>query len=158
VALTVAATRTGGVVNGGFEAGSAGGWTPGGVVPPAIVSSPVHGGSFAARLGSASPYTGDSALGQTLTIPAGATTLSFWYRPSCPDTVLFDQQQAQIRSTSGATLATVLNVCANTGTWTRVTYDVSRWAGQAVVLYFNVHDDGFPFDASQMYLDDVTVT
>ena len=36
----------------------------------------------------------------------------------------------QIRSTAGSKLATVLNVCSNSGAWTKVTYSVSKWRGQ----------------------------
>lgn len=33
---------------------------------------------------------------------------------------------------------------------------VGRHAGQTVVLYFNVHDDGYSSDPTYMLLDDVT--
>jgi hypothetical protein len=44
-------------------------------------------------------------------------------------------------NSSGATLATVLNVRSKTGAWTSVSFDTSAYA---VVLWFNVHDDGCP--------------
>jgi hypothetical protein len=163
---TTSLTVTGGtatvVTNGGFETGSFSGWTTSGSVAPAIVTTPVHSGSFAAQLGITSPAGGDgnSTLTQTITVPSGTTTLSFWYNPHCTDSLTFDQQQAQIRSTSGTTLATVLNVCSNSGTWTHVTFDMSQFATQTVVLWFNAHDDGFanPPDPTWMFLDDVSVS
>ena len=54
-------------------------------------------------------------------------------------------------------LATVLNVCSNSGTWTQQTYFMNAFAGQTVVLYFNVHDDNWPTDPSYMLIDDVAV-
>ncbi|HYW27305.1 MAG TPA: hypothetical protein VE953_24250 [Terriglobales bacterium] len=126
---------------------------------PTIVSKPVHSGSFAAQLGSTSPHNATSTLTQTITVPSGSPTLTFWYNPHCTDSIQFDQQQAQIRSTSGSTLATVLNVCSNSGTWTQVNFSLSQFAGQTVVLWFSDHDDGFanPPDPTWMFLDDVSV-
>ena len=162
---TTSLTVTGGttvVTNGGFETGSLSGWTTSGAFTPKVVSTPVHSGSFAAQLGNSTNLVagdGNSTITQTITVPTGTTTLSFWYNPHTADSITFDQQQAQIRSTSGATLATVLNVDSNSGTWTHVTFDMTPFAGQTVVLWFNAHDDGFgsPADPTWFFLDDVSV-
>ena len=90
-------------------------------------------------------------------IPSGTSRLTFWYQPHCPDTLTYDQIQMQIRNAAGATLATVLNVCSNSGAWTSVSYDTSSFAGQTVVLWFNDHDDGWPADPTYFLLDDVSV-
>ena len=154
---TCGATGTSVVTNGGFETGSFSGWTTSGGFTPRIVTSPVHTGSFAAQLGITSPINANSTLTQTITVPSAGGTLSFWYDPHCTDTITFDQQQAQIRSTSGSTLATVLNVCSNSGVWTNVTFSLSSFAGQTIVLWFNDHDDGFSGDPTWFFLDDVSV-
>ena len=99
---------------------------------------------------------GNSTLTQTVTVPTGAT-LTFWYQPHCPDTLTYDQIQMQVRSAAGATLATVLNVCSNSGAWTQATLNMSSFAGQTVVLWFNDHDDGYPSDPTYFLLDDVSV-
>ena len=123
-----------------------------------MIASPGHTGSYAARLGSSTAFNGNSTLQQTVAIPAGMPVLTFWYQPHCPDTLTYDQIQMQIRNTSGTTLATVLNVCTNTGAWTQRTYNVpSSIAGQTVVLWFNVHDDGYPTDPTYALIDDVSV-
>ena len=75
-----------------------------------------------------SAYNGDSTITQSVTIPSGSSKLTFWYQPHCPDTLTYDQIQMQIRSTSGSTLATVLNVCSNSGAWTQKSYDMSTEA------------------------------
>lgn len=152
--LTLVVPAPTSVTNGGFETGTLSGWGPSGLVSPTVVASP-HTGTYAANLGSTKAFNGNSTLQQTVTIPTGAS-LSFWYNPHCPDTLTYDQQQAQIRSTSGAVLVNILNVCSNTGTWTLKTVDLSGLAGQTVVLYFNVHDDGYAADPTYMLLDDVT--
>jgi hypothetical protein len=91
-----------------------------------VITSPGHSGSYAAQLGSSSAFNGDSTLTQTVTMPSGASTLSFWYSPHCAGALASDQIQMQIRKTSGQRLATVLNVCSNTGAWALQTYSVPR--------------------------------
>jgi hypothetical protein len=145
------------VQNPGFETGSLSSWSPSGAFLP-VVSTTAHTGSYAARLGSTSAVNGNSTLTQTVTVPAGSPTLSFWYQPHCPDTLTYDQIQMQVRSTSGSTLATVMNVCSNSGAWTQVTYGMAAYAGQTVVLWFNDHDDGYPSDPTYYLLDDVSLS
>src|SRR5207245_2369103 len=123
-----------------------------------VVSTTAHSGTYAARLGSTSAVNGNSTLTQTVTVPAGSPTLSLWYQPHCPDTITYDQIQMQIRSTAGVTLATVLNVCSNSGAWTQATFNMSAYAGQTIVLWFNDHDDGYPTDPTYFLLDDVSLT
>jgi hypothetical protein len=153
------------VNNGGFENGLTG-WTAGGVAPPTASTTQFHSGNASALLGTVAPATeplGDSNLAQTVAIPpTGTTTLSFWYRPSTTEQSCsgsgcqYDWQEAQIQSTSGQTLASVFKSNSNSQTWTQVTFDMTPYAGQNVVLYFNVHQDGGG-DPTWMYLDDVSL-
>jgi len=123
-----------------------------------VITSPGHSGSYAALLGSSSAFNGDSTLTQTVTMPSGAPTLSFWYSPHCTGALASDQIQMQIRKTNGQPLATVLNVCSNTGAWTLQTYSIPRKiAGHTVVLWFNVHDDGNAATPTYALFDDVAV-
>jgi hypothetical protein len=155
------------VQNGGFESGLAN-WAAGGVAPPSASGAKTHSGTGAALLGtlSGSEPGGDSTLTQTITVPAsGTTTLSFWYLPTTADALCsgascqYDWQEAQIRSTGGQTLASVFKSNSNSGAWTQVSFNVTPWAGQTAVLWFNVHQDGSnPPDDTSMYLDDVSVT
>jgi len=156
VALTVPAPPHD-AVNGGLETGSLSGWTVSGVLAPAI-STTAHSGGYSARLGAPSAFNGNSTLSQVIAIPSGNSVLSFWFQPHCTDTITYDQIQMQIRSTTGATLATVMNVCSNSGAWTSQTFDTSAYAGQTVVLWFNDHDDGYAADPTYFLLDDVAVT
>ena len=155
------------VQNGGFENGLAS-WTPGGAAPPSASTAKAHSGSGSALLGTVSGTEplGDSTLTQTIAVPAvGTSSLSFWYWPATADQICsgsacaYDWQEAQIRNTSGQTLASVFKSNSNAQAWTQVSFSLAPYAGQNVVLYFNVHQDGSsPPDDTSMYLDDVTVT
>jgi hypothetical protein len=145
-----------GVINGGFETGSLSSWRTSGAYTPVVSTTP-HSGSYSARVGSTSAVNGNSTLTQTVTVPGGSSTLSFWYQPHCTDTITYDQIQMQIRNTSGSTLATVLNLCSNSGAWTQATVNTTAYAGQSVVLWFNDHDDGYAGDPTYFLLDDVVL-
>jgi hypothetical protein len=144
------------VTNGGFETGTFSGWTTSGASETIVPGG--HGGSYAAQLGSSSPTNGNSTMSQTITVPAAGATLTFWYQPHCPDTLAFDQEQMQVRSTGGSTLANVLNVCSNSGAWTQVTRSLNTWAGTTIVLWFNSRDDNRPRDPTYTLFDDISAS
>ena len=157
------------VINGGFESGLTGWTTGGGTATPVASTAQVHSGSGSALLGVVQPASapaGDSNVSQTVAIPSGTTTtLTFWYWAATTDDLCsgsgctFDWQEAQIRSTSGQTLASVFKSDSNAQKWTQVTFDMTPYAGQNVVLWFNVHQDkSNPPDDTWMYLDDVTLS
>ena len=151
------------VSNGTFESGLSG-WTTGGVVTPTVSTTQSHSPTHSAFLGSSgNEPSGDSFIQQTVGIPAGTSTLSFWYYPTSTDTIcsgaacVYDWEEAQIRSTTGTTLASVMKLDSNAQAWTQVTFNTSAYAGQTVVLWFNVHQDGGG-DPTSIYLDDVSLT
>jgi bacillopeptidase F (M6 metalloprotease family) len=133
-----------------------------------VASTTAHTGAGSALLGvvSGNEPLGDSTLSQTITVPAtGTSTLSFWYQPHTQDETCtgaacrYDWMEAQVRNTSGTTLASLFKLCNDTGTWTQVTADLTAYKGQTITLWFNVHVDGSsPADNSWMYLDDVALT
>ena len=148
------------IANGGFETGTFNPWGTGGGTSPVLTMAKSHSGSYSVLLGSitgAEPY-GDSAVMQTVTIPASATSalVSFWYLPATRDMIYYDWQELQVRDLSGNVLAQGLRVCANTQTWTQGSFDLSRFAGRTIQLWFNVHQDGYG-DLTSMYLDDVVL-
>ena len=132
--LTVTAvTPTGSLVNGGFETGSLSPWT--GQPGDAVVSTPVHSGSYALQVTPTSSQTGQ--VSQTLTLaPNTSYTLSGWVQGS----------YAYIGVSGGATASTwtsstgwtKLSVPFTTGSSGTVTVYVHGWYGQG-----NVYADDF---------------
>jgi len=152
------------VVNGGFETGSFTPWVTGGGAPtPSLSTAQAHSGTDSVLLGTAGTFgtepNGNSSMYQTVTIPASASnaTLSFWYYGGTTDSIRYDWQEAQIRTTSGKKLAQVMKVAANAQSWTQVTFNLSAYRGQTIELWFNVHQDGYG-DLTYMYVDDVSLT
>ena len=155
VTLTVTAVSGGGVLNGGFETGSLSGWTASGA-SATVVSGGCHGGTFCARLGSTTATNGDSSIAQTFTVPSGASTVSFWYRVTCPDTVTFDWAVATLRDNTAGTTATVLpHTCTNSGAWVQISSSVI--GGHSYTLTLTSHDDNYPGDPTYTLFDDVTI-
>ncbi|UFS71251.1 ricin-type beta-trefoil lectin domain protein [Geomonas sp. RF6] len=132
-------------------------WSTSGGFIPLVTTSP-HTGTYAAQLGKTVPINASSTMTQRVTVPSGASALSFWYQPHCAGSIANEQIQMQIRDTSNNTLANVLNVCSNSGVWTNVTFDTSVYAGQTVALWFNAHDDGAAGTPNYFLLDDIALT
>jgi serine protease len=157
VSLTVTSSApppSGSLVNGGFETGDFTGWTRTGTT--AIVTSPVHGGTYADRGGSTAATNGDSAISQTFAVPAGGGTLSFWYQVHCPDTVAYDWATATLLDTVTNTTTTLLpRTCANTGAWVQVSTSLAAQAGHSVTLTLTSHDDNYATDPTYTLYDDV---
>jgi hypothetical protein len=148
----------GGLTNGDFETGSLDPWIAGGNPAPKLVSSPVHGGANAVQLGATKKgKKGDSRLTQTVNVPIGLPHLRFFYVPKCKGNVSKDQNQMQVRSTGGSKLVTVLNACQNLGGWQSVDVDMTAYAGQTVVLYFNNHSSG-KAKSAYFVIDDVSLS
>jgi hypothetical protein len=153
--LTVNGTGGGGsaITNGGFESGLTG-WT--GTGTTLGITSPVHGGTHAAQVGSTSP-SGTSTLAQTFTAPTGATGLSFWYKMTCPDTITYDWFTATLKdNTSGTTTTVRSKVCATNSTYQQVTASIT--AAHSYTLTLTNVDDNYPGDPSYTDVDDVTTS
>jgi hypothetical protein len=152
--LTVNGSAPSGIVNGGFETGSFSSWTRLGTT--SIVTTP-HTGSYAAQGGSTSATNGDSSITQTFTAPAGATTLSFWYKMTCPDSLTYDWATATLKDNTASTTTTPLaKTCATNSAY--VQKSVSIVGGHSYTLTLTSHDDNYAGDASYTKFDDVVVS
>ncbi len=139
------------ITNGGFESGNVTGWAFAGSGSMVNVS---HAGNWAARLGATSP-TNTSTLTQTITAPAGAAVLQFWYNMTCNDGVTWDWATANLHDNNTNTDVTMLpNVCSGNGTtWVPVSTPVVP--GHVYVLTLTNRDDGPSNDPSYTSFDDV---
>jgi hypothetical protein len=153
VQLTILGAVGSGIANGGFESGLAG-WTSTGST--AAVALP-HSGAASAMAGAMVATPGDSALSQTFVAPGGATTLSLWYKMTCPDTFVYDSAMVSLRDNTGRSTATpVPRFCATSPTWVQATAPVV--AGHTYTLTLLSHDDDFAADPSYTLFDDVTTS
>ena len=155
VAVTVSnGAVTNPVVNPGFETGTLSGWTATGIAAARLFP---HSGTYSGSLGSSSPST-DSSLAQTFTMPAGANTLTFWYRIFCPDTVTYDYASATLKdNVTGITVTVLPNTCTNTSTWVQASTSATSMRGHSVTLTLKNHDDNYTGDATYTDYDDVSV-
>jgi hypothetical protein len=155
VSLTVTAPTGGALVNGTFETGTLSGWTTTGTA--AVNTAAKHSGTYGAQLGSTAPST-DSTLAQTFTLPSNASTLSFWYANTCPDTVTYDWATGTLKDNVTGTTTTVLaKTCTTTALWSQVSTNVASNAGHSMTLTITNHDDNYAGDATFTYVDDVVV-
>jgi hypothetical protein len=155
--LTIAPPPIGNLFeNPGFETGSLAGWlVDDGSGSVSASTATAHGGSTSARVGSSALYVGWSGLYQGVDVPAGRTTsLSFWVYPRCPE--VWGTQKGYLLRPDGSILRTLFNACDNSGQWKKLSYDLTPYAGQEVLLYFEAND-GY-FFSTWMYVDDVSTT
>jgi subtilisin-like proprotein convertase family protein len=147
------------IANGGFESGAFAPWVIQDTSPmPTVNGANPHTGTFSAHVGSlpGGETPGDSSFYQTITVPAGGGTLSFWYWPRTSDNITFDWQDAYITNNSGVVLATIFHLASNTQTWTNQTFNMAPYAGTTVRIKFLVHGDDAG-DPTDMYIDDLNL-
>ena len=143
----------GGITNGGFESGLTG-WTATGASETAVTSG-CHGGTSCARAGSTAATNGDSSIAQTFTAPSGTTSVKFWYKETCPDSVTYDWATATLKDNTAGTTATLLAKTCSTNAWTQVSGAVT--AGHSYTMTLTSHDDNYSADPTYTLYDDVTV-
>jgi hypothetical protein len=152
-ALTVNAVQPVEVVlNGGFESGLAN-WSTSGSA--STVTSPVHGGSGAVRLGTPTP-SGDTTISQTFTV-AGTGQLSLWYQMVCADQVKYDWFDVSATDlTTNQSVTLVPKTCHTSGSYQHVTAALT--VGHQYRLVVESRDDNHTSDASYTYVDDISVS
>ena len=143
--------------NGNFEQGRNVGWQEYSqkgwqlVVNDLPGTTAPHGGQWAAWLGG--DHNEVSSLWQNVAIPAGASTLRFWYWIASADVCGYDTGGVIIDTTVVATF----DLCDSNDTdgWVQRTLNLSAYAGRTVRLQFRVETDGSL--NSNFFLDDVSL-
>ncbi|WP_158598349.1 S53 family peptidase [Falsibacillus albus] len=145
------------ITNGGFESGQAP-WSESSSGGYQLVdTSKPHAGSYSAYLNGYNNST--DLIYQTVSIPSSATsaTLTFWTYVNTTETShAYDYLYAQVRNTSGSTLATLMTVNDGSGSgWVKHTYDLTSYKGQTVQIAFKgTNDSSNPTD---FFVDDVSL-
>ena len=149
------------IVNPGFESGTAS-WTASSGVITTDASQAAHAGSWKAWLNGYGAVHTDSVW-QQVAIPAGVTSanLKFWLKVSSAETTTtnaYDTLKVQVRSSSGAVLATLATYSnLNKGTaFVEKSFDLSAYKGQTVRVYFEGVEGSTV--ATSFVIDDVTLT
>ncbi len=134
--------------DGSWEEYSARGWDL--IMNESSLSISPHGGSWAAWLGGDDYET--AILSQMVTVPAGATTLNYWYLIGSEDACGYDYAYVRF----GSDTLETYDLCKsnNTGNWTLGQIDVTGWRGQSVELRFVAETDSSL--NSNFFLDDVS--
>jgi bacillopeptidase F (M6 metalloprotease family) len=104
---------------------------------------------------------GDSITYQMVTIPSSATsgTLSFYYWPASNDSISYAWQEADIINRSGQVIQQLFQKTTNNRTWIRLTFDLSKYAGQTIGIQFLDYENSNGYSYyTYMYVDDVALT
>jgi serine protease len=149
------------IVNGDFEA--SGGWIFGYTPRPgAYATDVVHSGTRSVRLGivSGPDVYSYSSIWQAVAIPRGVrrATLTYWVYPISQDTFPRDLQMVLVLNEQFRVLTYAERMLSNSQQWTQHSYDMTRYAGRTVLVYFGVLNSGWTGRPSAMYVDDVALT
>jgi len=153
-----------GLTDGAFESGNLSLWSPtasGTANAPAIVTSPVNGGTYAVRLGNstASIEGGTSQITQLFLLPASSTLATVTVRYYTYTNYSFsghDYATCQLLTSGGGLLGTVFSDYINYTAYQTVSQTFSVSGGTQVRLTCFSSQDGSHI--SGVYLDDIQVS
>ncbi len=146
--------------NGDFEAMSDWNFQPGAKLG-LYSSEQANSGSWSAKLGitnAENDYYSYSSVVQAVTIPANArrATLNAYVYLYSQDTSGRDLQLIIILDENNRILEQRMRERSNAATWQQKTYDITRYGGQTIRVYFGVRNDGRG-GSTAMYVDDVSL-
>lgn len=151
------------LINTGFEGWKS--WKFGNtVLKPGYTGAIVHSGDRAVALGNINPaapnYKSYSSVRQKAVLPRrGFKTakLTFWHYPISDGDGGDRQELIILDGRTGRTLEVLWRADLNDQTWSYLEFDLTRYLGRSIIIYFNVYNDGAGGRAA-MYLDDVSLT
>ncbi len=146
------------VADGGFESGGFSVWQQCGNVNAAIVTSPVHNGSYSELSGSSArpEVNGYAGVCQQVTIPQSGV-LTLWVNEGTNDTIAYADQEGDLLDSSGNVVDTIFSEATSTNGWSERSYDLSQYAGQTLWLFVGVYGTGWSSGDIYQYVDDVSL-
>jgi hypothetical protein len=147
------------IQNSGFENESA--WLLG-TAPqiPEYVTYAKHSGNRSLAMGIVKGLSqlSYSSARQTVTIPPNAdtTTLTFWFNAMMSPPIRGQYMELVLLAPDGTVLEKPWYSQNDSRIWNQMSFDLSRWRGRMVQIYFNVYNDGLGGTAG-MFLDDVAL-
>jgi len=121
------------------------------------VTTPVHGGSWALRLGTQDRNVESySSVRQYVMIPAGyaSVALEFWTYTWSESGAGADRQELALLAADGSVIAKPWRTLADDRAWLGHSIPLQAYNGDAIWVYFNVYNDGAG-GRTAMFLDDV---
>lgn len=99
-------------------------------------------------------------ISQQVALPPAPTALTldaWWYLATAETAGSFDTMTVSLLRADGAWLATLVTVdnTAPVGLWDELTFDLTPYAGQTVIIQFEAHTDAN--NISDFYLDDISL-
>ncbi|MGE5138863.1 MAG: InlB B-repeat-containing protein, partial [Rudaea sp.] len=146
------------LVNPGFESGRGVAWAEYSKAGfPIVGTTRPHTGAYSAYFCEYSSCT--EYIQQKVTIPSGASSLSYWRYMSSVDstTTAYDLLAVRMYSSSGV-LLTTLRTWSNTSTrntWLKDTLNISAYKGQTIYLVFIATTNAT--NATAFFVDDVSI-
>ncbi len=147
------------IVNGGFEAGSAG-WSQASARGNDLISDYYpHSGTWGAYLGGVNDA--DDKITQQITLPAAAisiTLTAWWAIATEEEGVGFDRMTVSLLKPDQTLLANLLSVdsSATVNVWEQAELDLTDYRGQTVILQIHATTDAS--NLTDFYVDDVSLT
>jgi hypothetical protein len=138
------------MTNGDFEDGHSA-WTETSSTYPDVITDDIRN---SARSGRWYAWLGGNnnevtTLSQTVSVPADASYLRFYYRMSSIDTCGNDYARVSVAGTQ----VLEMNLCSSVTSWTAVNVDMTSYRGSDVLISFNVTTNAT--NISHFLLDDI---
>jgi Pro-kumamolisin, activation domain len=133
------------IVNGGFEKRMKG-WQSCGKVAPAITNQHPQAGRFDALTGSLTATSGDvkgwSSICQQVTIPQNATLVAYLYGSTNAKSTADSFQAVGLMNKPNGKPTILIKRLNDKKKWIRASFDLSKYAGRTVYIFFGVHGTG----------------
>ncbi len=127
-----------------------------------ITSSLANTGKYSAHAGATSYMSrgqfGYAGVCQLVKVPTAGVLSAYLYQLSNEPNTKYAAQDVFLLDTSGTIVATLAQSVTNRAAWALHSWNLARFAGRRLYVYFGVHGDGYAHDDTMQYVDDVNLT